>query len=285
MARESLKYLSSFFPAFDARRAELAHVYDAAATFSFSVNTAIPIRARIEGAHTSPNMPNQRKLEWTPWIGGSRNLHRIGGGDKTVKSLHIGPDEIIKCMNKLPGTKHDIAGPADKFCIDSFPVAHGVGMGLLLAVHGQFAESPSIRSTCLLSLVTDVETRSFLQALQRGYDRLIAHSCLRPHPMGLGMPFDLPPHIFSYSPLRHRAKLGGWDVVILSDQWTIRGYSSHDAWKPGPMLVQATAPTRTRGGAAQSQTPGLALPPDQQAALSQIVRRLISQITCDMDTR
>lgn len=40
----------------------------------------------------------------------------------------------------------------------------------------------------------------------------------------------------------HRAKLNGWDVTILSDQWCIRAYSSHEAWKPGPMKVQAGGP-------------------------------------------
>ena len=30
----------------------------------------------------------------------------------------------------------------------------------------------------------------------------------------------------------------GWAVEILSDQLTVRGYSSSDAWTPGPMTVQ-----------------------------------------------
>jgi nuclear RNA export factor len=37
-----------------------------------------------------------------------------------------------------------------------------------------------------------------------------------------------------------RAKADGWDVEILSDQLVIRGFSSHEAWSPGPLLVQAT---------------------------------------------
>lgn len=36
-----------------------------------------------------------------------------------------------------------------------------------------------------------------------------------------------------------RAKANGWDVEILSDQLVIRGFSSHEAWSPGPLLVQA----------------------------------------------
>lgn len=35
------------------------------------------------------------------------------------------------------------------------------------------------------------------------------------------------------------AKSNGWDVMILSDQLVVRAYSSHEAWSPGPMLIQA----------------------------------------------
>jgi hypothetical protein len=35
-----------------------------------------------------------------------------------------------------------------------------------------------------------------------------------------------------------RAKMKGWAVEILSDQLTVRAYSSGDAWTPGPMIVQ-----------------------------------------------
>lgn len=90
-------------------------------------------------------MPNQRKLEWSPWLnggaGGSRNLSRIGSGvGKMVNSLHVGGAEVIKAMVDLPATKHDIAGPPEKFCVDAFPVAQGDGMGLLITIHGQFTE-------------------------------------------------------------------------------------------------------------------------------------------------
>ena len=135
----------SFFNMFDNHRGALLNAYDPLATFSFSANTAIPIRARIEGFHSSRDMPNQRKLEWGPWLtggaGGSRNLNRIGGGlDKAVQSLHIGGEATVKALANLPKTRHDIGGPPEKFSLDSFPVAHGQGMGLLLTLHGQFTE-------------------------------------------------------------------------------------------------------------------------------------------------
>lgn len=70
------------------------------------------------------------------------------------------------------------------------------------------------------------------------------------------------------------AKLNGWNIVILSDQWIIRSYSSHEAWRPGPLLVQAL-PNQPKGASAPMATSQpfsiLSLPPDQQAALASLV--------------
>ncbi|CAL1716423.1 unnamed protein product [Somion occarium] len=192
-----------FFPLFDNQRAALLDVYHPSATFSFSANTSIPTRARLQGHHHSKEMPNQRKLEWPPWLngglGGSRNLSRMPGGvEKMAKTLHIGNEEIIKAIADLPSTRHDIVGSPDKFCVDAWPVVHGDTTNLFITLHGQFTELPSegIRSF----------DRSFV---------------LAPAPEG------------------SRAKQNGWQVVILSDQLSVRAYSSHEAWKPGPMRVQA----------------------------------------------
>lgn len=54
----------------------------------------------------------------------------------------------------------------------------------------------------------------------------------------------------------------GWAVEILSDQLTVRGYSSGDAWTPGPMIVQPIL--------AEAQPPTL---PSLKAALASIVSR------------
>ena len=87
--------------------------------------------------------------------------------ERVVKSLHIGATDIVKTLAELPGTKHDISGPPEKFCLDSFPVVHGDDTGLLLTVHGQFTEgkrvSPSARIFPLIAdLVVDTEgIRSF----------------------------------------------------------------------------------------------------------------------------
>lgn len=201
-------FLSRFFEKFDAQRAMLLDVYDIASTFSFSANTAIPIRARLQGFQHSKDMPNQRKLDWSTWLsageGGSRNLSRIAGGlEKTVASLHIGAENVVKAIVNLPGTRHDLNGPAENFSVDAFPVLDG--QRLLINVHGQF---------------TEVGTEGI-----RSFDRTF---------------------VLAIAPEGSRAKINNWDVIILSDQWTIRGYSSPAAWKPGPMLVQAQPNSRNR---------------------------------------
>lgn len=132
-----------FFDVFDNHRDTLANIYDPQASFSFSVNTTIPARARIQGLLYDKEMPNQRSLTWANWLqAGSRNLNRLQGTlDKSVKSLLMGSDSIVSTVGKLPGTRHDITGPAEKFCLDTSPVPLGTGMGLLVSVHGQFTES------------------------------------------------------------------------------------------------------------------------------------------------
>ena len=145
-------HLSRFFPLFDNQRSALVDAYHPSATFSFSANTTIPARARIEGFHYSKEMPNQRKLEWAPWLngglGGSRNLARMHGtGERMLKTLHVGGEEAVKAMVELPGSKHDVGGSPEKFCVDAFPIIHAEGTALFVTIHGQFAER-----TCELSL-------------------------------------------------------------------------------------------------------------------------------------
>ncbi|KDR78808.1 hypothetical protein GALMADRAFT_244380 [Galerina marginata CBS 339.88] len=227
-------FLIRFFNAFDSQRDALINAYHPSATFSFSANTSIPTRARIVGFHSSRDMPNQRKLDWRTWLdSGSRNLNRIGGDPKkTLENLHVGLENVMKALKTMPQTRHDITGPAERFCLDSFPVPHGQSMGLLLTVHGQLTE------------VVSGGVRSF--------DRT----------------FMLFPAAEGSS-----AKLNGWDIMILSDQWIIRSYSSHDAWKPGPLSVQAVA-TQAPAQPLAPPTPRpfsvVSLPPDQQAGLASL---------------
>ena len=133
-----------FFPTFDNERDRLIDVYAPNATFSFSANTAIPPRARLEGLHVSKEFPNQRKLEWPVWLsggmGGSRNLGRLNGLQKVTQSLHLGNQEAVNAIKALPVTRHDVAGSPEKFCVDAFPVRQGEQTTLFVTVHGQFTE-------------------------------------------------------------------------------------------------------------------------------------------------
>ena len=65
-----------------------------------------------------------------------------------------------------------------------------------------------------------------------------------------------------FSLIFSRAKMKGWAVEVLSDQLTVRGYSSSDAWAPGPMIVQPVVASK------DPQPPNL---PNLEAALASIV--------------
>jgi hypothetical protein len=73
----------------------------------------------------------------------------MGGAlEKVVSTLHVGSEAVMQAMAELPGTKHDIDGPLDQFCVDAFPVPQGEVMNLLVTMHGRFAEGECGRSLC-----------------------------------------------------------------------------------------------------------------------------------------
>lgn len=259
--------IRSFFPLFDNQRSALIDAYHPSATFSFSANTAIPTRARLEGFHHSKDMPNQKKLEWAPWLngglGGSRNLSRMsGGGDKLVKTLHVGGEQAVKAMVELPSTKHDVAGSPEKFCVDAWPVNHADGTALFMTLHGQFTEctstSPVVNKG--ISLHVNVVPSEGIRSFDRSF-------ILAPAPEGSR--YVRLSYCGAMNLIRipnFSAKQTGWDVVILSDQLVVRAYSSHEAWRPGPLRVQAgEAPTTP------AQPPAIQLPPQVHEAVAHIV--------------
>ncbi|KAI0322537.1 hypothetical protein OF83DRAFT_647408 [Amylostereum chailletii] len=234
-------FLARFFPMYDTQRHALKDVYNESATFSFQANTSIPARARIQGFQRSAEMPNQRNLEWSKWLGaGSRNLTRVGGAvDKMLKSLHIGREEAMNAMMLLPQTRHEIAGAPEKFSIDAWPVVEEGRTTLFLSIHGQFTEEPA-------------------QGV-RSFDRSFV---LAPAPDG------------------SRAKASGWNIEILSDQLVIRAYSSHEAWRPGPLLLQAlnpagepSVPSPAPQGQTAMQEALNAIPEPQRSLVAQICQR------------
>ncbi|PAV16685.1 NTF2 [Pyrrhoderma noxium] len=176
-------FLSRFFPLFDTDRTALADVYDPG--MAYIQRYAQPAKAGLG-----------------PWIknpiGGSRNLSAIKSGlERELRSLHTGPEEIIRTISHLPGTNHAVAGAAEKFCIDAWPVGTGAAAMLFLCVHGEFSEAPSMGV--------------------RSFDRS----------------FLLAPAVPG-----SRAAAASWPMSILSDQLTVRPYSSPEAWKPGPLSTQ-----------------------------------------------
>lgn len=164
----SFLVLARFFPMYDGQRAALVDIYHPSATFSFSANTSIPPRARVEGFHYSKDMPNQRRLEWSPWLGGglggSRNLSKMKGGmERMAKTLHIGSEEAVKAMTALPATEHDVVGAPEKFCIDCWPVSSADGsMNLFLTIHGQFTECKLLLMVFGFLYQIDVMTSNFV---------------------------------------------------------------------------------------------------------------------------
>lgn len=171
-----VNFLMRFFPFFDNQRGALLDAYAPNATFSFSCNTSIPPRARIEGIHYSKDYPNQRKLEWGVWLttsqGGSRNLGRVSELARVAESLHIGSQEAVKAMAALPRTKHDVAGSPEKFSVDAFPVQQGEETNLLVTLHGQFVErKSSFKYEYQLRIANPVQLRIVPSQGLRSFDR------------------------------------------------------------------------------------------------------------------
>jgi nuclear RNA export factor len=97
-----------------------------------------------------------------------------------VKSLHIGGEDTVKAIVNLPATKHDIAGPPEKFCVDSFPVDGR----LLLTIHGEFIEGelqPCVtrvfRLTCFAGGTEGIRSfdRTFILASAEPGSRYVLH--------------------------------------------------------------------------------------------------------------
>ncbi|KAF9448656.1 NTF2-like protein [Macrolepiota fuliginosa MF-IS2] len=194
-------FLFRFFQLFDTQRGGLLDVYDPQANFSYCCNTNIPARARIENLHNT--LPNQRKLLWDLWLNNS------GGGSRNLNRPQVSVDKMVEVLHTGPAkiVTAQTALPETKHDVQG--AMHKFVVDAFPVPHGQ-------GNALLLTLHGEfMEVRS--QGL-RSFDRSFI---LLPAAEG------------------SRAKLAGWDVVILSDQLTIRGYSNSNAWKAGPLLVQA----------------------------------------------
>ncbi|KAG8924477.1 nuclear mRNA export, poly(A)+RNA binding protein, partial [Tulasnella sp. 408] len=134
-------FLFKYFTLFDQDRAALADAYAPNATFSVSFNAAVPARARISRFFLE--LPHQKQLNWEAWRPLSRNLTRMNNtGSTAINRLFTSPEDIIKALQRVPQTKHDITNGGNTFIAESWIVSSVLSFDtLLVTVHGQFTES------------------------------------------------------------------------------------------------------------------------------------------------
>ncbi|SCV68405.1 BQ2448_526 [Microbotryum intermedium] len=223
-------FLGKFFPVYDSDRSTLLPVYAPSCTFSFSTDTVPPSRSRAKriGAKHDKSLPNQHKLDWKDYITatGSRNLTRVRRPEKRVATLHITPQDVIRSLNSLPKTQHPLDDPT-KFVFDCFTLP------AFLAPSTPGGEPETAIMACVHGEFTELPCNGV-----RSFDRTFI---LAPAPPG--------------SPA-HNA---GWPCVIVSEQMTVRGYSSPIAWAPEgckDVLSTASGPAST-STSTQERAPGI----------------------------
>ncbi|KXN86469.1 mRNA export factor mex67 [Leucoagaricus sp. SymC.cos] len=228
-------FLFRFFQLFDTQRSGLLDVYDSQANFSYCCNTSIPARARIENLHNA--LPNQRKLSWEPWLSNS------GGGSRNLSRPQVGLDKMVEVLHTGGSEimKAQAALPMTK---------HDVQGATHKFVVDAFPVQHREGNALLLTLHGE-----FMEMPSQGIRSFDRSFVLLPAPDG------------------SKAKLSGWDVVILSDQLTIRHYSNSKAWQVGPMLVQAEAKSKTAQKSAEFSASSLPLHDVQKNLVLQICGR------------
>ncbi|KAI0067186.1 NTF2-like protein [Artomyces pyxidatus] len=205
---------------------------------TFSFQANTSIPVRARIQGFQHSLPNQRNLEWSKWLGaGSRNLSRVAGA----------VDKMLKSMHvgREDAVKTMMSLPSTKHDIVGSPEKFLIDAWPI--TQGE-------KTTLFVSI----------------------HGQFTEEPAGGIRSFD---RSFVLAPAMEgsRAKAGGWDVEVLSDQLVIRAYSSHEAWTPGPLLVQAPLPAAAPGPPA-SVNIVQQMPPDMQALLATIPEPQRSQV-------
>jgi len=112
---------------------------------------------------------------------------------------------------------------------------------------------------------------------------LSVHGQFIEEPVGGVRSFDRS-FILSPAPEGSRAKANGWDVEILSDQLVIRGYCSHEAWRPGPLLVQAAPSSNSQlASSLPIQQELAAIPEPQRSLVAQLCTRTLLTVQFAVD--
>ncbi|KDE09703.1 hypothetical protein MVLG_00106 [Microbotryum lychnidis-dioicae p1A1 Lamole] len=223
-------FLGKFFPAYDSDRSTLLPVYAPSCTFSFSTDTVPPSksRARRIGAKHDKLLPNQHKLDWKDYITatGSRNLTRVRRPEKRVATLQLTPQDVIRSLNSLPKTQHPLDDPT-KFVFDCFTLP------AFLRPSAPGGEPETVIMACVHGEFTELPCNGV-----RSFDRTF---------------------ILAPAPPSSSAHNAGWPCVIVSEQMTVRGYSSPIAWAPegSKDAPSAAAGPALTGTATQERTPGI----------------------------
>lgn len=198
-----------FFAAFDENRDSLADVYATRATFSLCASPFIPIRAKAAGiTRNRPDMPAQQVPSWSEYISMSRNNAKLHG-PRLSDRISTGPAEILHRMKLIPRTKHPLSNTADqhKFVVDAWQMP------------GLVTEATSAGGAVIYVSIHG-EFQEFPSLTIRSFDRTFV--------LGAAGPATA-------------AALKGWPCSILTDQLTVRGYSSPSAWAPESGTVATTS--------------------------------------------
>ncbi|GAA5831257.1 hypothetical protein JCM3766R1_002986 [Sporobolomyces carnicolor] len=198
-------FLAKFFAAFDSDRPSLLTAYAPICSFSFHADTSAPSRARAKkiGINGDKRFPHQHKLDWKHYLTseGSRNLMRVKQEAKRLVTLRVTPSTVVSSIMALPKTEHPLSDPA-KFVWDSWTMPN------LLAPPGPGQEGETVIYAAVHGEYTEFPSKGI-----RSFSRTF---------------------ILAPAPPNSAAALAGWPCVILSDLFTVRGYSNLDFSKPRP---------------------------------------------------
>lgn len=75
------------------------------------------------------------------WVEEQRNLVRVKDLHRRIKTLHIGPENIMKLALKLPATRHPVQEKSTHFLVDAWQQVMSPTVTILcISVHGEFEE-------------------------------------------------------------------------------------------------------------------------------------------------
>ncbi|TIB00903.1 hypothetical protein E3P94_01590 [Wallemia ichthyophaga] len=190
------EFLTRFFSLFDNDRGALLPAYTDTATFSISVNTNTPPRARRQNLYDG-----KPKIMWKPYIDNkptatSRNCSKIYNNETRNQKLSVGNKMIIEAQKLLPRTTHNISD-INNFVFDCWTMPGVIPSTAVIfcSVHGEFIENGN---------------KGF-----RSFDRTF---------------------ILAPSSVSTLAAESGWPCAVVSDSLTLRALSKSEAWREGSTI-------------------------------------------------